>query len=352
MTSLRDLAELVRAPALLSVPGDLVAGGTAARVSPHRTLGLVVASAALYSAGMAANDWADRELDAEERPERPIPEGRVAPSTALALAVGLTGAGLVVAAWAGGPRAAAVAVPLAGAVWTYDLVAKGTPAGPAVMGACRTLNVLLGASPGAPGSPGGLRRALPEGLLIGAHTWTVTVLSHGEVRGVRRAVPAGTLVATALLASAASLAPRRPRHTAAVPGAACSSGSGTRPGTALGARPGTAHTPHPRAAPGANPSAAHPGPEPGAAAPGTILEAVPTALALACGYAMQYGTAQARALRDPGPGPVRTAVAAGITALPLLQAALTARRGRGTAALAVATGALAGQFLGRKVSPT
>lgn len=305
MTSLRDLAELVRAPAVLSVPGDLVAGGTAAAVPLHRTLGLVAASAALYWAGMAANDWADRELDAEERPERPIPEGRVAPGTALALAVGLTATGVAAAAWVGGRPAAAVAVPLAGAVWTYDLAAKGTPAGPAVMAACRTLNVLLGASPG---PPGGLRRALPEGLLVGAHTWTVTALSRGEVRGTRRAVPAGTLAATALLAGAACLAPRRLRHTA----------TGPEP-------------------------AAHPGPEPGA---------VPAALALACGYVAQYGAAQARAVRDPGPGPVRAAVAAGITALPLLQAALTARRGRGTAALVVASGALVGRLMRRRVSLT
>ena len=41
--------------------------------------GLSAASVCLYWAGMSANDWADRDLDAKERPERPIPSGRVTP---------------------------------------------------------------------------------------------------------------------------------------------------------------------------------------------------------------------------------------------------------------------------------
>ena len=81
MTAWRDLAELVRAPAALSVPGDAVAGAAAAGAlgRAHRRA-WPRASVCLYWAGMAANDWADRELDAVERPERPIPSGRVSPA--------------------------------------------------------------------------------------------------------------------------------------------------------------------------------------------------------------------------------------------------------------------------------
>ena len=43
----------------------------------------------------------------------------------------------------------AVAVPLAAAVWGYDLVWKDTAAGPAAMAAARSLDVLLGAGFGA-----------------------------------------------------------------------------------------------------------------------------------------------------------------------------------------------------------
>ncbi|MCF6476823.1 4-hydroxybenzoate polyprenyltransferase, partial [Nonomuraea sp. MG754425] len=146
MTALRDLIELVRAPAALSVPGDVIAGAAAGQVLGPRTLGLACSSVCLYWAGMAANDWADRHLDAAERPERPIPSGRVRPGAALGLAAGLTAAGLAVAGLSGGRRALLVAAPLAGAVWTYDLVAKNTPAGPLAMAVCRGLDVLLGAT--------------------------------------------------------------------------------------------------------------------------------------------------------------------------------------------------------------
>jgi 4-hydroxybenzoate polyprenyltransferase len=88
----RDLIELTRAPAALSVPGDAVAGAAASSTLDVRTAGLAAASVCLYWAGMAANGWPDRELDATERPERPIPSGRVTPNQALGVAVGLTAA--------------------------------------------------------------------------------------------------------------------------------------------------------------------------------------------------------------------------------------------------------------------
>jgi 4-hydroxybenzoate polyprenyltransferase len=197
MPRLRDLAELVRAPAALSVPGDTVAGAVAAGSLGPATPGLVAASVCLYWSGMAANDWADRELDARERPERPLPSGRVSPAQALAVAVGLTAAGLGLAALAGGRRASAVALPLAGAVWAYDLRAKNTRAGPAVMAACRGLDVLLGASGGR------VTRALPAALTVAAHTYTVTALSRREVSGGDPVLPAATLAGTAAVASSA-----------------------------------------------------------------------------------------------------------------------------------------------------
>jgi 4-hydroxybenzoate polyprenyltransferase len=190
---LADLAELVRAPAALTVPGDSVAGAAAAGWPfGRRTPLLAVASTCLYWAGMALNDWADRALDARERPERPIPSGRVAPGAALGLAAGLTAAGLGVAAVAGGRRALAVAGPLAGTVWLYDLAAKPTAAGPPVMAAARALDVLLGA--------GGSPQAASAALAMGTHTLGVTLLSRGEVAGASAAAARGALAATALAA--------------------------------------------------------------------------------------------------------------------------------------------------------
>jgi hypothetical protein len=198
VTGWRDLAELVRAPAALSVPGDVVAGAAAAGTLRPRTLALAGASVCLYWAGMAANDWSDRHIDAVERPGRPIPSGRVTPGAALGVAAGLTGAGLTIAALAGGRRAAAVAVPLAGAVWAYDLVAKKTAAGPAVMAVCRGLDVLLGVGHGRH------RAALPAALTVAAHTYLITLLSRRETTGASASLPASTLAGTAIVAGVAA----------------------------------------------------------------------------------------------------------------------------------------------------
>ncbi|TDB74600.1 SCO3242 family prenyltransferase [Micromonospora sp. KC721] len=282
------LADLVRAPAALSVPGDVVAGAAATGVLDRRTGGLASASVCLYWAGMAANDWADRALDAVERPERPIPSGQVPAPVALGVAAGLTAVGLAISGAVGGRRALAVAGPLAAAVWAYDLWAKNTVAGPLAMAACRTLDVLHGASTGR------IVRAIPAALTVGVHTYTVTALSRGEVGGTRPGVAAATLATTAAVAA-----------TVARPNAAAPAGA-----------------------------------------------AASVARLLAVDYARRYGRAQAGVLGDPAPPRVRAAVGAGITALPALQGALTARSGAIRAGLAVAAAAPLGRALARWISPT
>ncbi|OPG10442.1 UbiA family prenyltransferase, partial [Microbispora sp. GKU 823] len=158
---MRAWLELVRAPAALSVPGDTLAGAAAAGRSARP--GLAAASVLLYWAGMALNDWSDRKIDAKERPERPIPSGRISPEGALGLAAALTGAGVATAAVFGGRRGFALAGLLAGAAWAYDLRLKHTAAGPAAMAACRVLDVLLGGGPAhAGGRPHGAGRRRPH----------------------------------------------------------------------------------------------------------------------------------------------------------------------------------------------
>ncbi|MEV5315382.1 SCO3242 family prenyltransferase [Streptomyces sp. NPDC052610] len=193
-----DWLELVRAPAALTVLGDAVAGAAAAgRPLRGRRLVLPLASATLYWSGMALNDWADREVDRAERPERPVPSGRITPGAALAGAALLSGAGLALAAFAGGSDALRVAVPLTAAIWAYDTVLKPTRAAPLGMAACRALDVLLGAGAGR-----GLSARTPA-LAMAAHTFGVTVLSRGEVHGGRRADVRVALTTTLLSAALA-----------------------------------------------------------------------------------------------------------------------------------------------------
>lgn len=298
MTSLRDLAELVRAPAALSVPGDSLAGAAAAGwPAGRRTALLPVASISLYWAGMALNDWADRELDAVERPERPIPSGRVPPQTALALAAGLTATGVGLAAVAGGPPAAAVAALLAGAVWAYDLSAKSGAASTAVMASTRGLDVLLGAAAG--GAPA-LRSALAPAALLAAHTAGVTALSRGEVHGTSSSTARGAVAVTAGV-------------SALVPFLAV-----TRPSA-----PGRA---------------------------GWL--AVGAAVAGAAAYASSVGRAQLAAVSDPGAVTTREATVAGIRGMVPLQAGLVAAAGEVRGALALGAVSWAARSAMRRGSPT
>jgi 4-hydroxybenzoate polyprenyltransferase len=188
-------AELLRLPALFTVPGDALAGAAAVSVRPGRhTLLAVGCSLCLYEAGMALNDWADRAEDAVERPHRPIPSGRVSPAAALAAACAFTAGGLALAARAG-RSALAVAVPLAATVWSYDLVQKRTAAGPAAMAAARGLDLLLGAA----AAGGRLRPALRPAALLGSHTLAVTAVSRQETRDGSPLAPLAALTATAAL---------------------------------------------------------------------------------------------------------------------------------------------------------
>ncbi|MDQ0894232.1 SCO3242 family prenyltransferase [Agromyces ramosus] len=189
MTTVGDVLELVRAPAALTVLGDTMAGGYAGGGRLRRRQWLLpVASVFLYSGGMALNDYADRTLDAVERPERPIPSGRIAPRRALGIAVACMAVGLGLAAGGGGRRALTVAVPLVGAIVSYNTVFKDTVIGPVSMAACRGLDVMMGA--------GGARAAVPAAAAVALHTAGVTAQSRGEVHGGSTRVAAAGLTVT------------------------------------------------------------------------------------------------------------------------------------------------------------
>ena len=106
---------------------------------------LALAFSLLYTGGMYLNDAFDRESDARERPERPIPSGRIGAGQVFAIGFGLLAAGVlpwrVAAAGPGGGGRAAVwsAVLLAAVITLYDAWHKANPLSPVVMGLCRVL---------------------------------------------------------------------------------------------------------------------------------------------------------------------------------------------------------------------
>ena len=201
---------LVRAPAVFSALGDPVAGLLLddADVAPRQATRLSAASAMLYLAGMALNDLADREEDARERPDRPIPSGAVSPRAAAILGGGLLIGGVLAAQRSGarwtGPALAAMIV-------AYDFGLKRSPTiGPAAMGACRALSMLMGVE----ASRGVVTRRGAEGaLLLGAYVAGLTLVARGETGAAQTTelrtgagLVAGSLLATAVRGGPTSFA--------------------------------------------------------------------------------------------------------------------------------------------------
>jgi 4-hydroxybenzoate polyprenyltransferase len=350
--------ELLRLPALFTVPGDALAGAAAVGTRPNsRTLLAIGSSLCLYEAGMALNDWADRAEDAVDRPHRPLPSGRVHPAAALAAAGALTVAGLALAARAGRP-ALAVAAPLAATVWAYDLTLKRTPAGAAAMAAARGLDVLLGAAAtaGTARSPDRLfgmastgravrgqdvlhgvtaacrtaRHALPAALTLAAHTLAVTTVSRGETQGGSPVAPLAALATTGALAW---------RLSYGRPGAG-------RPVDDAPTAPHSARVGAPRARLGQASGAA---PSPGSS-PNPMTDTLRGALTLA--YAATAAHPLFHAALNPSPQLTQRAVGGGIRAMIPLQATLAARAGSPVTAFLTAALAPAARKFARKVSVT
>ena len=106
---------------------------------------LCCASCCFYASGMVLNDYADHERDASSSPNRPIPSGKISRSAAGRVYLLLSIAGLVMAGSAS-LESLAVGLLIVLAVFAYNVLLKTTPLAAPMMGICRMLNVLLGAS--------------------------------------------------------------------------------------------------------------------------------------------------------------------------------------------------------------
>jgi len=180
---LRAYLELLRPANVTTALADVLAGFAVAGLSNRAALpGLLVSTACLYAGGVVLNDVFDRELDRVERPERPIPSGRVIVTHAGLLGAGLLGAGVVAAAQATG-QAATIAMGIAALVLFYDAVGKRhSVVAPINMGLCRALNLLLGIA----AVPAALTFAWPLAVIPFVYISAVTTLSRGEVHGGKR----------------------------------------------------------------------------------------------------------------------------------------------------------------------
>jgi 4-hydroxybenzoate polyprenyltransferase len=140
---------------------------------------LILATTGLYGGGVVFNDICDAALDAVERPERPIPDGRVSLTGAIALGTALLLVGIIAAAMVSNLSAILASI-VAVTALLYDKYGKHhTFLGPLNMGVCRSANLLLGVS------------AIPEAVsdrwylavIPVVYIAAITAISRGEVRG-------------------------------------------------------------------------------------------------------------------------------------------------------------------------
>jgi 4-hydroxybenzoate polyprenyltransferase len=126
-----------------TLAGIVLAGGHGA---DRRTLPLMVALSLFYVAGMYLNDAYDAEIDARERPERPIPSGQVSAETVFTAGFAMMALGLALLAWTGYGVTGGTAIgPVMGglglgaAIVLYNRRHKDNPLSPVLMGICRVL---------------------------------------------------------------------------------------------------------------------------------------------------------------------------------------------------------------------
>ena len=208
--SLLAWVRLLRLPNHATAVADVLAGflivsqARAVEWPPASLWWALLASLGFYGAGMVLNDVFDLALDREERPERPLPSGRIGARSAAAvgnllMAIG-SAATCATAFAAQNPWPALVGAMLTAAVWAYNRHAKTTSLGPAVMGSCRALNWLLGMT--AAGGPNGPHQwLLPIGM--GVYVMGITVYARDEAEESRsETLAAGMFIMLTGLATA------------------------------------------------------------------------------------------------------------------------------------------------------
>ncbi len=155
VSPVRSWLQVVRFPAVFTAMSDIFLGFllTHSSLLPlNQFLFLLGSSSCLYLAGMLFNDIFDREIDSKERPNRPIPSGRVPLKSAIIAGVLLIAFGLCFAILNDLSQVEKtghsffIAIILTVAIFAYDGLLKKTVLAPLAMGSCRFLNVILGAS--------------------------------------------------------------------------------------------------------------------------------------------------------------------------------------------------------------
>lgn len=181
---------LIRPANLITSATDIAAGAAIASLLAEATaepyiqhigslIILILSSVLLYAGGIALNDVFDAELDQRERPERPIPSGKISVRQAGIFALVLL-AGGVILAFGQSTMSGLLATGIAAFSAIYNKRAKHHSfGGPAVMGFIRGLNLLLGLSI----VPSLVTANFALMLFPIVYIFAITMISRGEVHG-------------------------------------------------------------------------------------------------------------------------------------------------------------------------
>ena len=184
MAQIKPYLQLTRPANLVTAVADILAGMAIAQFtfSSFNPVFLVLSTLGLYGGGVVMNDVFDARLDAVERPERPIPSGKVPLPAATMLGMTLLFGGVLAAALFSF-QSGMIAVVIAALTVLYNRFAKHHVFfGPLTMGMCRGGNLPLGMSV----LPESFRQWSFVVLLPIAYIAAITLISQDEVHGGKR----------------------------------------------------------------------------------------------------------------------------------------------------------------------
>ena len=145
--------QLFRIPNVFTVPPDIIVGFLAVSIYLGSSIGystsdlvtLIFSSIFLYIGGLVLNDLFDIKVDRLERPNRPLPSGKIRKGKAVQITVLLFSLGLVLASLVNS-TAFGISLLLIVGIVGYNYKIKNGYFRPYLMAAIRALNVIYGAS--------------------------------------------------------------------------------------------------------------------------------------------------------------------------------------------------------------
>jgi hypothetical protein len=184
VSSLKPYLQLTRPANLVTAVADILAGMAIAQFTfaDFSPAPLIISTLGLYGGGVVMNDVFDAKLDSVERPERPIPSGKVPLQSATMMGISLLFLGILSAAMYSF-QSGIIAIVIALLTVIYNRFAKHhTVLGPITMGMCRGGNLILGMSV----LPESIQRWGLIALLPIAYIGAITLISQDEVHGGKR----------------------------------------------------------------------------------------------------------------------------------------------------------------------